>query len=223
MQKTIFVTGLSIIALMTTTTSIAHEPKNLDVIKTSLIKYHDSGEYQNDQARVIDKAMQYLKTRLEKEKTASKGKKLAIVLDIDETSLSNYPDMLQMSFGGTFDEIDAAENKGADPAINATLELYRYAKANNVAVFFITGRRENAKKPTEKNLTAAGYQNWDGLTLKPQDYHEKSAAPYKIDAREALEKQGYDIVLSVGDQFSDLSGGHADKTFKLPNPYYFIP
>jgi len=25
------------------------------------------------------------------------------------------------------------------------------------------------------------------------------------------------------DQFSDLDGGFADKTFKLPNPNYFLP
>jgi len=31
------------------------------------------------------------------------------------------------------------------------------------------------------------------------------------------------IVLNIGDQQSDLVGGHADKAFKLPNPYYLIP
>jgi len=27
----------------------------------------------------------------------------------------------------------------------------------------------------------------------------------------------------VGDQLSDLSGGHAERTFKVPNPFYFVP
>jgi hypothetical protein len=27
----------------------------------------------------------------------------------------------------------------------------------------------------------------------------------------------------MGDQESDLSGGYAEKTFKLPNPVYFLP
>jgi hypothetical protein len=26
-----------------------------------------------------------------------------------------------------------------------------------------------------------------------------------------------------GDQFSDLKGGHADRTFKMPDPNYFLP
>ena len=33
---------------------------------------------------------------------------------------------------------------------------------------------------------------------------------------------GYLIILNVGDQESDLTGGFADRTFKLPNPFYFI-
>jgi hypothetical protein len=30
-------------------------------------------------------------------------------------------------------------------------------------------------------------------------------------------------VVNIGDQFSDLAGGFAERVFKLPNPYYFIP
>jgi len=205
------------------TTGYAKEPKNLAVTKESLIKYHDSGEYQKDQAKTIDQAMQYLKTRLDSEKKSGDHKKLAIVLDIDETSLSNYPDMVAMGFGGTPQQINDAIAKGKDPVIAPTLELYRYAKANNVAVFFITGRPEPARALTEHNLATAGYLNWDSLTLRPVDYHEKTIAIYKTKAREDVEKQGYDIVLNIGDQQSDLAGKHADKAFKLPNPYYFLP
>jgi predicted secreted acid phosphatase len=34
---------------------------------------------------------------------------------------------------------------------------------------------------------------------------------------------GWEIVGNFGDQFSDLEGGFADKTFKMPNPNYFLP
>lgn len=211
------------VMIATVTVGYAKEPKNLAVTKEALIKYHDSGEYQKDQAKTIDQAMQYLKTRLDSEKKSSDHKKLAIVLDIDETSLSNYPDMVAMSFGGTPQQIAAAIAQGKDPAIAPTLELYRYAKANKVAVFFITGRTEPLRASTEHNLATAGYLNWDSLMLRPTDYHEKTISIYKTQAREAVEKQGYDIVLNIGDQQSDLTGKHADKTFKLPNPYYFLP
>jgi hypothetical protein len=45
---------------------------------------------------------------------------------------------------------------------------------------------------------------------------------FKSGQRAALEAQGYRIVANVGDQESDLAGGHADRSFKLPNPFYFI-
>jgi predicted secreted acid phosphatase len=46
---------------------------------------------------------------------------------------------------------------------------------------------------------------------------------YKSGTRAYIESQGYDIVADFGDQFSDLLGGHADKTFKMPNPNYYLP
>lgn len=46
---------------------------------------------------------------------------------------------------------------------------------------------------------------------------------YKSGTRAYIESQGYDIVANFGDQFSDLKGGFADKTFKMPNPNYYLP
>ncbi len=46
---------------------------------------------------------------------------------------------------------------------------------------------------------------------------------YKSGTRAYIESQGYDIVADFGDQYSDLLGGYADKTFKLPNPNYYLP
>ena len=46
---------------------------------------------------------------------------------------------------------------------------------------------------------------------------------YKSGTRAYIESQGYEIVADLGDQFSDLQGGFADKTFKMPNPNYYLP
>jgi predicted secreted acid phosphatase len=46
---------------------------------------------------------------------------------------------------------------------------------------------------------------------------------YKSGTRAYIESQGYDVVANFGDQFSDLEGGFADKTFKMPNPNYYLP
>jgi hypothetical protein len=53
--------------------------------------------------------------------------------------------------------------------------------------------------------------------------HYVSAADFKTPIRERIEKEGYTIIANVGDQSSDLAGGHAEMTFLLPNPFYRIP
>jgi len=185
-----------------------------------LIKYHDSGAYMNDFANVIQKAMRYLELRI---KRGNFDGKPAIVLDIDETSLSNYPDMLTLDFGGTAKEVQEYEDKGTDPALAPTLKLYRFAREHHIAILFITGRFEEERAVTEENLKKAGYANFDKLILRSGQYRTVPAAVYKTAMRKQLEKEGYDILLNVGDQKSDLQGGYADEVFKLPNPYYLIP
>ena len=46
---------------------------------------------------------------------------------------------------------------------------------------------------------------------------------YKSGTRAYIESLGYTIVGNFGDQFSDLLGGFAVKTFKMPNPNYYLP
>ena len=50
-----------------------------------------------------------------------------------------------------------------------------------------------------------------------------SAADFKAPERRKIAERGYTIVLSLGDQESDLKGGYAERTFKLPNPVYYLP
>lgn len=199
----------------------AKEPANLSLIKQNLKQYHDSGQYAQDLANTTQEAMRYLEMRAAKQDF--NHKKPALVLDIDETSLSNYPDMLKYDFGGTETIITAEENQGDDPAIVSTLKLYRLAKEKHIAVFFVTGRQESAREATVKNLQCAGYTNWDGLFLRTKEFAHTSAILYKTAIRKQITDQGYDIILNIGDQKSDLTGGYADKGVKLVNPYYFIP
>ena len=152
-----------------------------------------------------------------KAKAATVGKP-AIVLDIDETSLSNYSGLVASGFTSAGTVAPAASGTGT--AIAPTLQLYKDAKAHGVAVFFVTGRPDQIADITATNLKNVGYdQGWDGLQFKPSD---QGVEAFKAAARAAIEAKGYDIVLNVGDQESDLDGGHADQAIKVPNPYYFI-
>lgn len=198
---------------------LAVEPTNLHVALQQLKQYHDAGTYDKDVTRVNHTALRYLKARIAQ---ATFHGKPAIVLDIDETSLSNYQNMEQQRFGGTMAQINQDIEKGVDPVIASTLKLYNYAKAHGVAVIFLTGRKEEQRTITEVNLKNAGYSNWDKLILRDGEHRSDSAFTYKTTTRKALTNEGYDIILNIGDQQSDLVGGYADKAFKLPNPYYYI-
>ncbi|HET6830414.1 MAG TPA: HAD family acid phosphatase [Solirubrobacterales bacterium] len=203
-------------------------------LPAELVRYHDSGRYESDLDKVGSKAQAYLDRRVAKlsrraEKRCARHKakpcrkpKLAMVLDIDETSLSNYEDLADNGFSDASAALATSLFAADAPAIDATLELFEDARDLRVSVFFITGRPDLSvvRERTEANLTAAGYSGWRELVLRPSDAH--GTVPYKSGARDEIEDEGYRIVLNVGDQDSDLKGGHADKAYKLPNPYYFI-
>jgi hypothetical protein len=42
-------------------------------------------------------------------------------------------------------------------------------------------------------------------------------------ARRTITRRGYRILANLGDQLSDLTGGYAERRYKLPNPMYFTP
>lgn len=201
----------------------AKEPENLHTAKQRAIFYHDSGQYDVDQEVVAQEAIGYLQSRVDYNNSLEEPKKLAIVFDIDETSLSNYRILLSLDFGFDKHLLIPELEKADDPAIRPTLKLFKFAKENGVSVFFITGRSEELRIITEANLVKAGYTKWVKLFLKPSDYKQESVIPYKSSARKSIEGDGYDIVVNIGDQWSDLAGGFSERVFKMPNPYYYVP
>ena len=115
-------------------------------------------------------------------------KKLALVLDIDETSLSNYSAINADNFTfGTNSQAEATNEIGK--AIPPTLKLFNDAKSRGVAVFFITGRGEASRAHTESNLTREGYSGWKQLYLKPAGSTATTVA-YKTASRQDIEKPG---------------------------------
>jgi hypothetical protein len=59
--------------------------------------------------------------------------------------------------------------------------------------------------------------------LRPDDLAAPTAAEFKAPERRKLQDQGYTIIVNIGDQTSDLEGGFAERTYKLPNPFYVVP
>ncbi|KAG5547355.1 hypothetical protein RHGRI_013140 [Rhododendron griersonianum] len=109
------------------------------------------------------------------------------------------------------------------PALPASLKLYKEVQQLGFTIFLLTGRDESQRNITVKNLRDAGYSNWKRLILRQESDLGKLAIVYKSERRKALEDEGYTIHESFGDQWSDLSGfAIAVRSFKLPNPMYYV-
>lgn len=199
------------------------EPTNLSQLKAEIRVYHDSGAYQKELSEAIAPATRYLIQRSEKNETSPTPQKLAIVLDIDETTLSNYDHLVSHDFAYDKQTWDQHIMDANGSVIKPMLSFYNTALQQHVTVFFVTGRTESLAHATQKNLTSSGYKTWTGIYFKPEQYNQTSIATFKTQTRHDITKKGYTIIESIGDQQSDLTGGYAEKTFKLPNPYYYIP
>ncbi len=213
---------------------------NLGDLKAALAHYYGDvvgngrTQYQLDQERVTAQAQAYVAARLA---AAPPPPKPAIVLDIDETSLDNHEQLALNDYGyiahgpcelktGYACGSEAWDGTERAAPVLATLALYLQAQQQHVAVFFVTGRRDTPEERahTAANLEHAGYHGWDGLVLRPTGAQAAgSVADYKAAARAGIEARGYTILVNLGDQASDLAGGHAERAFRMPNPFYVIP
>jgi predicted secreted acid phosphatase len=156
----------------------------------------DYATWQEDCQAVMDQALPYLKQRIA---AAKPGEKQAIVFDIDNTTL-------ETDFGFSYPQ----------PANKPVLEAARYAQERGVALFFVTARPDIIYSFTEYNLKQAGYQV-SGLYVRNFIDLFKNVAEYKTAQRVDVEKKGYTIIANIGNSATDLSGGHAEKTYKLPD------
>ncbi|MFC9927263.1 HAD family acid phosphatase [Streptomyces sp. NPDC127190] len=156
----------------------------------------DYATWQKDCQAVMDQALPYLKDRIA---AAAPGEKQAIVLDIDNTAL-------ETDFGFSYPQ----------PANKPVLNVAQYAQEHGVSVFFVTARPGVLSWPTEYNLEHDGYQV-SGLYVRGLFDLFKDVAAYKTAQRENIEDNGYTIIANIGNSATDLSGGHAEKTFKLPD------
>jgi acid phosphatase len=231
------------------------QPQNLTLLKQQLLIYRCK-RYDDEIGLVIQEAEAWIRER------GPQVSNPAIVLDVDETALSNWTRIFQDEYYPFPSACSFSPQKCTDrdwqwseqaPATEAVLNLYKVAQCIDVAqpctmvdVYFVTGRREgdkyvpsavcdpskvqcdsSMKTPREwtiSNLRKAGFSGVtdDHLYMRPKN-STGPVSSYKTEKRIAIEKLGKTIIANVGDQTSDLVGIHAERTFKLPNPFYFIP
>jgi HAD superfamily, subfamily IIIB (Acid phosphatase) len=222
---------------------------NLGLVKNDIkVYYGDDGttdgnatsdsRYAHDVRRVEHRAYEAL-PRLVRRADA----RPVVLVDVDDTTLLTYRYEATHDFG-----YDPAVNAAyihdtGMPAVFGMPRLLTRAAARHAQVYYLTGRPESQRADTERDLTRAGYPQVSHRHLFMRD---KAAPPsylafcdkpratpatycttvqYKSSTRRHIETLGggQDIVLNMGDQYSDLKGGYADRTLKMPNPMYFLP
>ncbi|TLS40822.1 hydrolase [Streptomyces montanus] len=156
----------------------------------------DYDTWQKDCQAVMDQAFPYLKQRIA---GAGAGEKQAIVFDIDNTTL-------ETDFGFSY----------PSPANAPVLEVAKYAQEHGVAIFFVTARPGIIYSATDYNLKHVGYKV-SGLYVRSLGDLFRDVAEYKTAKRAEIEAKGYTIIANIGNSATDLSGGHAEKTYKLPD------
>ena len=157
--------------------------------------------------------------------------KPAIIFDIDDTTLTTYDYEIYSNFVYNPTTNGKFVDNAVFPATRGMVHLTNWARSHGYTVFFLTGRPETQRPGTLTNLDNAGYRPFSPrVFLKDQTLRWLSSCTpsctseqYKTLTRQHLEHKGFDIVANLGDQFSDLRGGFADRTVKIPNPMYFLP
>jgi predicted secreted acid phosphatase len=209
--------------------------ENLGLVKNEIKAYYgDDGDHQPSADSAYARDAQRVESQLKRWLTSRShehGKK-ALVLDVDDTVLSNYTYEASHDFGYDPATNAACVEAKCFPAVFGMPALVSWASTHGYAVFYVTGRPHDQQQATLDNLADQGFPTPAGIftKVKTAPYPPYltcspncSTIEYKSGTRAHIESLGYTIVANAGDQYSDLKGGHAQRTFKMPNPMYYLP
>jgi acid phosphatase len=192
---------------------------NLRTAKDIVKDYYESGKYDEETNKIVKDAEEKF-DNIKVDKSA-KGRSV-VIFDVDDTALNNYGLAKSMDFGYVYDLNKKWNKELKAPAIEQTKDLYFYLLNKGFKVIFLTGRNSSEYDVTYQNLIKDGYTGFDTLITQREDEQNLKAAAFKIKKRTELTDEGYDIIGTVGDQWTDLEGPYTGIKIKLPNYLYEI-
>ena len=217
-MKSIIKTSLKIVLIVAVVLQLpgcTDKPVNLSVARESVKEYYESGRFDEELDEVIREAKDKFSKVEFKENSV-------VIFDVDETVLDNYELAKEMGFGYVYKMNKEWNSEMKAPAIEAVKNLYDYLLARGFKIIFLTGRNYPEYEVTYKNLKQAGYTQFDTLITQREDELKLKATEFKSLKRVELTEKGYDIVGTVGDQWSDLEGPDHGIKVKIPNYLYLI-
>lgn len=210
-RRSIYLVGFTLLLF----SCAAEKPVNLSIAREEVKQYYESGKYDEELNKVIEEA------KKEFEKMDFKDNPV-VIFDVDETVLNNYELAEQMGFGYVYEMNKKWNAEMKAPAIPQVKELYDFLLAKGAKIIFITGRNFPEYEVTYKNLKNVGYTVFDTLITQIGDEKKMKALEFKSSKRVWLTENGYEIIGTVGDQWSDLEGEYHGIQIKIPNYLYLI-
>lgn len=204
-----------IVFILIVITGCARKPVNLSIAKDKIQDYYECGAHEREVGVVVEKAKRYFKAHVPR-------KHDVIIFDIDDTLLSDYCETKKISFGFVPELNHEWILEAKARAVPHIKSLYDLCLSKGYLIIIISGRKEDERAATIKNLHERGFDNFAQLILRDPDEEDLTALAYKSARRAELIRQGYHIVGSIGDQWSDLCGGNAGHQVKIPNYMYIL-
>ena len=148
----------------------------------------------------------------------------AVVFDSDETLLNSYSygiaQVPQFTFDPTTWDRYVADCGYSDiPQVRA---LYNRLVRQGLRIALVSAGPEANRSAVTRCLRAEGISGWDILVMRGKENADLSVGEFKAEVRQGLQEKGLRIVASVGDQVSDMAGGHLKRGFLLPNTMYYL-
>ncbi|MFZ1518425.1 MAG: HAD family acid phosphatase [Ignavibacteriaceae bacterium] len=206
---------LSLIIALNFISCSSNQLVNLRTAKDTVKEYYESGKYNDEMNEIIKDAK-------EKFDKVEIKKNSVVIFDVDETALNNYGLAKQMDFGYVYDLNKKWNEELKAPAIKETQDLYFYLLNKGFKTIFLTARNYNEYDVTFKNLIQEGYSGFDTLITQSKEDQNLKSQEFKNKVRTELTNKGYEIVGTVGDQWTDLNGPYSGIQIKLPNYLYEI-
>jgi len=190
-----------------------HAVENHDQLKLQnqaalgVVWMQQSGEYQ----ALAHQAFNTAKMAFDHAKQA-KGKKKAVVVDLDETMMDNsaYAGW-QIKNGQGFSQETWTKwvNARETAAIPGAVEFANYVNNHGGTIFYVSNRLEKGEREgTIGDMKRLGFTGVSEKTLLLKADKSNKSARFKT-----ITDQGYDIVLYVGDNLNDFG----DTTYRKPN------
>lgn len=165
--------------------------------------------------------------------------KAAIIVDVDETVISNLDVQKQFQANGKYDAnlMVAWQKKGKASAMPGALEFLQLAAQKGVTIFYVTNRGAAVEKGTRKNLASLGFPLSTQIDTVLMKNERKNWTGDKASRRLFVEKD-FRVIMLIGDDLNDfISAKHLSKNardeaimryknfwgnkwFLLPNPMY---